>query len=405
MINIDYLLQLHLLSKSRSTKPIDPVEPELPSQIGKIYGVTVDMTNTIYDVNYIDDAVGLTPAKMNFTTDKFEYGSWNNRFPFNQIKPCLLKNGVVNYYLDPNDYSKKIDGTVADITSGADGNVMIEFPKLYWKIETIGNVMKVRYSDIKVDSTYQAIAHQKGVGLIQNNIYISAYSASENINNTNDIKLSSLSGRTAYTSINQSIIRNYTSKIDPSYSGLGYYQLTMLQLLYVVMFKSVDSQSTLGNGLTDGARIFGTGNLDTKGLFYGSNSYDKQVKFCGIEDFYGNFVSLIEGAHTSGGILRLAFDEYGKSTSYVDYGKVNSYLGHRLIKSVMGITNVGFTPKVSEYVASYDKYFYDTTYIQDDAIATFGGGMDAKRRAGVFNLDFRYDFNASIVATTNLVYR
>jgi hypothetical protein len=47
------------------------------------------------------------------------------------MRRCLvLDNGTVNYYLDPQDSTKKADGTAATLT-GADGMVMVEIPKFY----------------------------------------------------------------------------------------------------------------------------------------------------------------------------------------------------------------------------------------------------------------------------------
>lgn len=47
------------------------------------------------------------------------------------MKRCLLlDDGTVNYYLDPDDSTKKSDGTAADLT-GADGQYMVEIPEFY----------------------------------------------------------------------------------------------------------------------------------------------------------------------------------------------------------------------------------------------------------------------------------
>lgn len=47
------------------------------------------------------------------------------------MKRCLLlDNGTVNYYLDPDDSTKKADGTAADLT-GTDGQYMVEIPEFY----------------------------------------------------------------------------------------------------------------------------------------------------------------------------------------------------------------------------------------------------------------------------------
>lgn len=51
------------------------------------------------------------------------------------IKACLLKaDGTVNYYLDPTDWSKKEDGSASNL-DGTDGNVMIEYPRYYRKVD------------------------------------------------------------------------------------------------------------------------------------------------------------------------------------------------------------------------------------------------------------------------------
>ena len=50
------------------------------------------------------------------------------------MRRCLLSDAGVNeYYLDPIDTTKKVGGAVADITSGDDGQVMLEMPAFYYK--------------------------------------------------------------------------------------------------------------------------------------------------------------------------------------------------------------------------------------------------------------------------------
>lgn len=71
-----------------------------------IYGYHIDSSEYDSDkaVTYLADAIGMTPAKMG--DSEFDYGSWKNAFFM--PKPCMLKyDGTVDYYLDPNDYSKK----------------------------------------------------------------------------------------------------------------------------------------------------------------------------------------------------------------------------------------------------------------------------------------------------------
>ena len=58
------------------------------------------------------------------------------------MRGCLLlDDGTVNYYLDPNDWSKKADGTAANHT-GADGMVMVEIPEYYTIYRSIDDIRK-----------------------------------------------------------------------------------------------------------------------------------------------------------------------------------------------------------------------------------------------------------------------
>lgn len=73
-----------------------------------------------------------------------------------QYKGCVANNGVVNYYLDPNDWSKKITGEDS-VLDGTDGTVRVHTPKFYGKSGTNvqdSNKKWVRISTIKMDGTW-----------------------------------------------------------------------------------------------------------------------------------------------------------------------------------------------------------------------------------------------------------
>jgi hypothetical protein len=95
-----------------------------------IYGFRVDPQNVSY-VTYIEDAIGMTPAGL--VQGDFDYGSWANAFFM--PRPCMVGfDGEVKYYLKPNDFTKKLDGTPSHNNDlNYPGNVMIEFPKIWYK--------------------------------------------------------------------------------------------------------------------------------------------------------------------------------------------------------------------------------------------------------------------------------
>ena len=70
-----------------------------------------------------------------------------------EYKGCVVKNGKLQYYLNPNDWSKKSNGEPSHL-DGTDGDVMIHTPKFYGKSGSNGNKRWVRISTVKVDASW-----------------------------------------------------------------------------------------------------------------------------------------------------------------------------------------------------------------------------------------------------------
>lgn len=70
-----------------------------------------------------------------------------------QYKGCVADGATINYYLDPNDWSKKADGSDS-VLDGTDGTVRVHIPKFYGKSGVEGTKRWVRMSTIKMDDTW-----------------------------------------------------------------------------------------------------------------------------------------------------------------------------------------------------------------------------------------------------------
>ena len=70
-----------------------------------------------------------------------------------QYKGCVANGAAINYYLDPNDWSKKADGDNS-VLDGTDGTVRVHIPKFYGKSGVEGTKRWVRMSTIKMDNTW-----------------------------------------------------------------------------------------------------------------------------------------------------------------------------------------------------------------------------------------------------------
>ena len=116
----------------------DTILSELRGQRPKRYGYRVkeSESNPSSRVEYLFDAVGMTPAGMNFSTGAFSYGSWADFWVVRDNFPCMVNNdGSVAYQLDPNNYAKRaVTGADSDVANTAfAGNAMSAIPLVWVK--------------------------------------------------------------------------------------------------------------------------------------------------------------------------------------------------------------------------------------------------------------------------------
>lgn len=342
-----------------------------------IYGVAIDTTNANPEtaLTYSDDATGMSGGAA----------SWDNVFPFNQIRPVMLKEKVVQYELQKNDFSKKLDGSPADITSGNDGDVTIEFPKIWWTMRRVGNILFVAYSNAKVDEKYKALAHTTG-GVEKDYLYIGAYLGFEQSG-----KLRSLSGKTPTANKTIGVFRTLAKANGTGYEQMTYYALLMLQVLYLVRYKNRDSQTALGRGYVDGnSAARATGGANTRGLFYGETTGKQQNKFCGIEDFYGNLRYWIDGMFSDANrnilIGNQNFNDTGAGYDNFGQGATANLSGY--ISDVQGGTETGFIIKAKD--GSETTHYADYGDLNASCLPDFGGAWADASHAGAFYLNVFY---------------
>ena len=285
----------------------------------KVMTVRIDETDPNPDTccTYQDDAVGMgSGATAEEWTEFFGY------------KPCLLRNslnGLEVKYLNPNDYTKFIDGTTADITSGYAGDVMIEFPRRGIKMSRSGNYLYISMTDDPDADGYNYNAHKKGT-TIYDNLYIGAYYPYADTDNISDSSvLTSLADSNGHQTFdNHGTYRVYASNKGSSYGLMTFYQLTYLQTLMLLQFRTTDSKSALGAGESStGLGVNWRGWAKSKGLFAQIRQEDTSgerygwFKAFGIEDLYNQTDgTLIEG-------IVAKFDE--STETYTFYAALDNF--------------------------------------------------------------------------------
>lgn len=292
----------------------------------KVYGIRIDINNSdpLLSVGYSDDASGFT-SQTDFA----------NVFPFNQIKPCVLRNGIVQYYLNPDNWAQKSDGTPSGITDYAPGDVMIEFPKLYWSITRDINYIRVRYSESKADDNFVSLAHSNG-NTVFDKVYISAYAASLDADN----KLRSASGKAALLNNSLANYRTYARNNGSGYNIMNYYQVLMLQVLYLVRFANRNSRGTVGLKTFNSV----SGTTDAKGMNVILPATGV-MKLFGIEQLLNDIPMKVDGAIISGG-LQVTNNPAQYSDAGSGYEALNATLSTTAgyIREIVGSNKGGFLP-------------------------------------------------------------
>lgn len=293
----------------------------VPLMLYHMYAYQIDENNsdpatcvTEFNSPWGYENVNFTPAHMDFTNDVFEMGSWTgNEFFF--PRPCLLGyDGTVITYLDKNDYTKDVDGNTVDISSASvNGNVMIEFPTVYFARWQSANKTYVCISNKKVSDDFDAYAHHDINGNVLPYIYIAAYDGSYD-----GTKLRSLSGKAAHNReqlTNGYIMSNTTRQQEVNFAkanniGIasgheGYYtwhkaDRDLVVDLLTLIGMSTDSQTTFGRGRDTGGTptstgFVTTGSMNTRGMFWGENAGAAGVKVFGIENFWANIAKACAG--------------------------------------------------------------------------------------------------------------
>lgn len=375
----------------------------------KVYGFHISSTESdpAAKVTYLADAVGMTPAHMNFSTGKFDYGSWENVWFVRDTKPCLLKdNGQIHRYLNKNNFLKDIDGNdtgVPQITI----HTMIEFPKIWYKVvpDIDGKGASIYISPVKVDADYVDYPYIDYQGIHKEHFYMPAYNGS----------IQTESGTTYLCSTyGETVSKSLTAEQEIACCkahGNGWNtedagSIMLINFLLILMGKSTDVQSVFGQGLhINGTEAinngFTTGIHYNKGMFYGTNSgtiasnnYSNAVKVFGIENYWGFQWIRYAGDILVDGVRKIKLcygNEDGSSTfdynltgnGYINVGATPSGSSGGYI-SEMKFTNTGMYSKVSS--GSSSTHYCDGQWFDNSGTryAFRGGGSDRGAPCGAF---------------------
>jgi hypothetical protein len=236
-----------------------------------------------------------------------------------RMQRCVINDGgVLQYYLDPTDSTKKADGS-ASVLTGADGQVMVEIPAFYyvhnytgtthtWKIslsQQTGFVLHPAFTKNGVSVTHRYIgAYEGSMWDASASAMVASGDITANMYAAGD-KLCSLSGQYPKTNETRAEFRGMAASRGTGWRQQDFDLISAIQLLYIIEYANFNSQTMIGMGRTEligswtaDSYIGQCGKSNSKGngtFSVGGDTNDSYMTYRGIENFFGNVWKFVDG--------------------------------------------------------------------------------------------------------------
>lgn len=360
------------------------------------------------------------------------------------MRRCVINDsGVVQYYLDPSDSTKKADGTSANI-DGTDGQVMVEIPKFYARREVSGTYVTWSISPVALPGFTLHPAFTKNGSTVDfrycgaydacvYDVSASAYISGQNYDNnsgagngvavdvtasTGDV-LASVSGVYPMVGLTRAEFRTIAANRGAGWRQLDFTLWSAIQLLYLVEYQTFYSQNVLGNGNTattyattagdptqagnggsEAGKSNALGNASTN-TTSGASSASRGVAYMsyrGIENFYGNEWNWTDGVivNPDGAVSADQGDWWftNNSADFSDSVKTNMTQITAAAATGSGVWMTALVSSDNFFVPAASSGGSSSTYITDqffnstsaDRVVRVGGGADDGAAAGAFGV-------------------
>ena len=337
-----------------------------------------------------------------------------------EYKGCVVKNGKLQYYLNPNDWTKTSNGSNSNL-DGTDGDVMIHTPKFYGKSGSNGNKRWVRISTVKVDASWVEIP-EMFISAYRNTIYTDGDTTKIASVVSTDTKYRGGGRRSEYdqylstdqfktdlgkpvSNISRATMRTYAAATGQELLCYEFYKW-IFYWNYVIEYANFNSQKEFNSELTsDGYHQGGLGPGLTTWNYYTWQAYNGNYAItpCGYTNEFGNF---------SG--VKAIYIQFTKETLYANrwrgfenpFGDIWTNLEGIVIKRdvAKANSNVYTTTDVSKYGDDYSLFDIAGVEIAKNGnIKTFDLGSKAEiipssvgGSESTYKCDYHYCNNDSV---------
>lgn len=264
-----------------------------------------------------------------------------------KFRRCLCKktkDGEVTIsYLRDDNSNFYADGSAAKL-DGTEGDVMVDFPDIYYKHEQVdANKFRYRFAEYNVDGTFKHVPRS----------LVGAYKAYQT-----GSKLYSRSGVTPTTNAPSNQFDMYASARGKGYQRIDFQQHCVIAFMLYAKYGNRNLQAVLGRGgatyspATTTGSSNATGNADTK------NESSKYVCGLGLEGVFGGIYEWVKGVEINNRVWKIT-DPDG-SIRNVNAGTSDGWITNVAAENGpffdMVPTNVG-----GSETTHYSDYYYQTS--------------------------------------------
>jgi hypothetical protein len=308
------------------------------------------------------------------------------------MKRCVLKDdGTVNYYLNPTNSTQKDQGEAADLT-GADGNVMVEVPKFWYKHTLVVDTHEWWVSNTPLDG-YSVHPWFLEGGVERPFRYYRAYTCTNVAG-----KLRSISGSTPTRNQIRATFRTQARANGTGWGLCSWNAVNAIWLLFLTEYCTFNSQAVLGRG-NDTGNDFGitTGQSNSIGNgSSGASNNDMWMSYRGIENWYADCWEFVDGINVQNYNVFLSqnpatFADDVFTGDYVDSGVTTPAMSNSYIKKISG----EFLP--TAVGGSSSTYITDAGWLgTGNRVVHFGGAASNGLYCGAFSLNASYAASSSL---------
>lgn len=327
---------------------------------------------------------------------------FDSYYPWKGMKRVILNpDGTVAYELDPNNSNYKADGTEVDWqeVESSGQNCMVQIPKFWYIKKTAGDIVTFGVSDRPKDGwkVHPAFFRQRDrlCDVINNDVvpeveyrYIGAFHGWIDQSG----RLRSLPHKTPTTYITLGSVRDAAKKNGNGYGILDYYLLYAIQMLYITEYGHPDAQTMIGRGFVDGnsGRTHTGGTLNKGNHTFGEAAGNVQMSYRGIEDWWGNVNSWLDGFYIDSGgrilVSNKGFNNTGSGYEQISSGTV----GYGNIRTIKPEEKAGFLPETTNGSNYESGGLYDYGRLGANRVASVGGYWPGGFSNGPFRINGYY---------------